>query len=564
MCSIQEILTDTKKHVFHTDNSSSSDGLDDFLSKIKPVKKTNRYRLSTGSLSDFIVNSSSDNSSSPKFCTNGKKVMNIHSCEKFQIQHKKPLRKCRTEFKKRIPTKSVATPRRVVVFSSDSEDNDVFLPKVLRKNCSSTQHIPLESPLFTDSDKENQPNIEYSEPKTLHFSTESNDDDCVLLNTLSTGASKCISTLATVSAANNVEKLQQAKPSMIKNDAEEKNIFATSEDRLLSAPLHDTNSDKRSKTLLRNKNEFVVPKEIAVSQPVDTENRSRPSSCTSAANRLGWESVMSDSEDNEFVSLKDRLSSTPILTQVNDNSRPKIPLPSNKNGFSTPRNKMIFKPFNSEKLNRQHLKICSVKDCFLSSLNSLSSHNSGTHFKKGRIELTSRLFNFYNKTVFEHQLPENLQVSWSNRLTKTAGMTKCKKITKTYNDEHKGIMVSQKYEASIVLSEKVIDTAHRLRDTFIHEMCHAAVWVINNVNESHGPYWKFWANKARRIHPELPLIERCHNYDIEYKYRYQCTRYCAFCCLMPELSCTIASHEYYSVVFSQFDHASAILAEVEL
>uniref|UniRef100_H2Z9Z2 SprT-like domain-containing protein n=1 Tax=Ciona savignyi TaxID=51511 RepID=H2Z9Z2_CIOSA len=116
-----------------------------------------------------------------------------------------------------------------------------------------------------------------------------------------------------------------------------------------------------------------------------------------------------------------------------------------------------------------------------------------------------------------------MEVSWSNRLTKTAGITKCKRTTRTQTGTE-GRCISTHYDASISLSKKVIDSSYRLRDTLIHEMCHAAVWLLNNANESHGPYWKSWAARARRTHPELPSIDRCHNYDIEYKFIYECSR----------------------------------------
>ena len=32
----------------------------------------------------------------------------------------------------------------------------------------------------------------------------------------------------------------------------------------------------------------------------------------------------------------------------------------------------------------------------------------------------------------------------------------------------------------------------RLRDTLIHEMCHAAAWVISGIKAGHGPIWKSW------------------------------------------------------------------------
>lgn len=77
--------------------------------------------------------------------------------------------------------------------------------------------------------------------------------------------------------------------------------------------------------------------------------------------------------------------------------------------------------------------------------------------------------------------------------------------------------------AAIDLSEKVITSGDRLCCTLIHELCHAATWVINGESSGHGKTWKAWAIKANAIFPELPPIERCHSYEIEYKYTYQCT-----------------------------------------
>lgn len=64
----------------------------------------------------------------------------------------------------------------------------------------------------------------------------------------------------------------------------------------------------------------------------------------------------------------------------------------------------------------------------------------------------------------------------------------------------------------------------RLRDTLIHEMCHAATWLINSVRDGHGNFWKLYAHKAKLMHPELPMVTRCHSYDINYKYQYKCSR----------------------------------------
>ncbi len=65
----------------------------------------------------------------------------------------------------------------------------------------------------------------------------------------------------------------------------------------------------------------------------------------------------------------------------------------------------------------------------------------------------------------------------------------------------------------------------RLTATLLHELCHAACWIIDgNKNASHGPVWQAWAHKALVEHPALSPVSRCHNYEISYKYTYKCLR----------------------------------------
>lgn len=137
-----------------------------------------------------------------------------------------------------------------------------------------------------------------------------------------------------------------------------------------------------------------------------------------------------------------------------------------------------------------------------------------------------------------------MSVTWNKKMRKTAGYC----VT---GQERAG---GSRY-ARIELSEKVCDSAgkapvnktpkcnkrchhessssflfycasllDRLRDTLIHEMCHAATWLINSVRDGHGNFWKMYARKATLVHPELPMVTRCHSYDIKYKFQYQCTR----------------------------------------
>ncbi|XP_046854411.1 HMG box-containing protein C19G7.04-like [Xenia sp. Carnegie-2017] len=132
----------------------------------------------------------------------------------------------------------------------------------------------------------------------------------------------------------------------------------------------------------------------------------------------------------------------------------------------------------------------------------------GKRWQKSRELLVAELYSYYNETVFHNKLPADLPIIWNKKMTKTAGY--CYYI---------GSMVKK---CRIELSEKVVDSCDRIRDTLIHELCHAAAWLIDGVKAGHGPQWKRWANKAMMLHSDLPPISRCHSYDINYKFTYKC------------------------------------------
>ncbi|XP_045138974.1 uncharacterized protein LOC123520604 [Portunus trituberculatus] len=135
-------------------------------------------------------------------------------------------------------------------------------------------------------------------------------------------------------------------------------------------------------------------------------------------------------------------------------------------------------------------------------------------FKKKKEELAEKLYKYYNTHVFDDKLPSSMDIKWNARLRKTAGY--CYYQINKSTECRRG--------SRIELSTKVIDCAERVRDTLIHEMCHAAAWIISGYKDGHGPLWKAWAGKARAAFPELPAINRCHNYQIQCKYTYRCTR----------------------------------------
>ncbi|XP_037032807.1 uncharacterized protein LOC119071854 [Bradysia coprophila] len=131
------------------------------------------------------------------------------------------------------------------------------------------------------------------------------------------------------------------------------------------------------------------------------------------------------------------------------------------------------------------------------------------NFKRHRTELVTRLMLIYNKYVFNNQL-KDVPVSWNKKMTKTAGVCRSRKIA--------GVRISR-----VELSEKVVTSADRLRDTLIHELCHAAAWIIDRDLGKHGKIFKYWGNQANKRFPELPAITQCHNYDIVGKFTYKCT-----------------------------------------
>ena len=137
----------------------------------------------------------------------------------------------------------------------------------------------------------------------------------------------------------------------------------------------------------------------------------------------------------------------------------------------------------------------------------------GKKFAKTRTELTRQLYELFNREIFGAALSPSMECKWNMRLTKTAGLC-CSKIERKNDVETR--------TARIELSSKVVDSPDRLRDTLVHEMAHAAAWVINGYRDGHGPLWQQWVKRAAKRFPELPPIDRAHNYAIHTKFSYKC------------------------------------------
>ncbi|XP_009985236.1 PREDICTED: acidic repeat-containing protein, partial [Tauraco erythrolophus] len=208
--------------------------------------------------------------------------------------------------------------------------------------------------------------------------------------------------------------------------------------------------------------------------------------------------VESDSSGDEFESLMER---------VRKRSTPRKPILSTSKTVYQP-STTVVKAFAFE---YAQPRVCSVPGCFLQDLSNPASLYV-KYFKKNKEKLAQKLYCLYNSTIFEQKLPEKMVIIWNKKMRKTAGYC----VTgQTEGPEAK------RY-ARIELSEKVCDSADRLRDTLVHEACHAATWLINGVRDGHGRFWRFYANKSAVIHPELPVVTRCHSYEINYKFIYEC------------------------------------------
>ncbi|XP_056665486.1 germ cell nuclear acidic protein isoform X3 [Monodelphis domestica] len=161
---------------------------------------------------------------------------------------------------------------------------------------------------------------------------------------------------------------------------------------------------------------------------------------------------------------------------------------------------------------RRRKKTCRVSECFLAELSNPSS-DYVKYFQLKKEELTAKLYQLYNSSIFREQLPEKINITWNKKLRTTAGYCHV-------SGKESGPQASRSIR--IELSEKVCDSADRLRDTLIHELCHAATWLFHGVRDCHGPFWKVYAQRCALVHPELPMVKRCHNYEIHYKYTYEC------------------------------------------
>jgi len=150
-----------------------------------------------------------------------------------------------------------------------------------------------------------------------------------------------------------------------------------------------------------------------------------------------------------------------------------------------------------------------------SKLNSNNSDSRSTlAFRKNRDTLTAHTFSEFNQRAFQDAL-SSVEVTWSKKLNKTAGVTR---MRGKLGDDNAHTRV-----ATIELSTKVIDDEERLRSTLLHEMCHAAQWLVDGVHKPpHGRNFQKWAAISMRKIRDVE-VTTTHDYQIVYKYAWVST-----------------------------------------
>lgn len=116
---------------------------------------------------------------------------------------------------------------------------------------------------------------------------------------------------------------------------------------------------------------------------------------------------------------------------------------------------------------------------------------SPKNYNQQKYERAKQIFALYNKIVFNNKLTK-VPVIWKSSIV---GMTSSDieliaglfKITKLKESN------CCYYVSEIQLSEKYLTDPELLRTSLLHEMCHAAAWVIDNVyDDDHGEEWQKW------------------------------------------------------------------------
>ncbi|KIY45260.1 hypothetical protein FISHEDRAFT_76757 [Fistulina hepatica ATCC 64428] len=125
------------------------------------------------------------------------------------------------------------------------------------------------------------------------------------------------------------------------------------------------------------------------------------------------------------------------------------------------------------------------------------------------LDYATSLFQELNEQVFGNRLPRDTNIVWYNRLRSTAGRARYERSG--------GITTSM-----IQLSEKILQNEIDLKNTLSHEMCHLALWVVDEIRDSgHGEEWLKWKAHVENARPDIQISIK-HSYKINFTYQWMC------------------------------------------
>jgi predicted SprT family Zn-dependent metalloprotease len=144
-------------------------------------------------------------------------------------------------------------------------------------------------------------------------------------------------------------------------------------------------------------------------------------------------------------------------------------------------------------------------------------------FRRNRESLAQHWLTEFDTVAFGGRFLQSLgspkvSLKWSNRLRTTAGRAHLMRET---TRRLQGL-IEPRRTAVIELSSKVVDDVDRLQITLLHEMCHAAAWIVDgSLRPPHGPCFQKWAQRATAAIPSIAITTK-HSFKIQYKYTWAC------------------------------------------
>ena len=129
-----------------------------------------------------------------------------------------------------------------------------------------------------------------------------------------------------------------------------------------------------------------------------------------------------------------------------------------------------------------------------------------THYNSRRDELARKLFNHFNDVAFRGLLPaEIIAIEWNGRMRNVSGCY-------------------EPHMRKIILSLHALRQPEQLRQTLLHEMCHAYVHIVLKIDEHHGPTWQTVVDLVAYRVPDIPKVTQYHTYKLIEKYIMRCYR----------------------------------------